>query len=677
MKFQRTLAAAAVLSAISSLSHAQTMPQGEQAAIPKVVVTATPFRAAEGDQILTPAKILAGDELRDKVGSSLGETLSQELGVSASGFGPGASRPIIRGLEGSRVKMLENGMAVSDVSGLSNDHAVAAEGATARQIEILRGPASLLYGSGAIGGLVNVVNERIPTHLEEKLAGQAELRYGTVDDSRNASGSVDGSAGAIGFHVDGNVRRAHDYTIPGPAALGEDAPPRRRLGNSFTRQETGGAGASLVGAWGHVGASVSLLDSLYGIPSGEGARIDQSQTRYDIDSMVKSPFSGMESVKFKLGFTDYEHTELDADSDPEVKFTNRSLESRLELTHKPVSGWHGTFGVQTENSHFAAIGADGGHEEHEDGAAEEEHGSHVTVPATHSTSVAGFLVEEREFGKLRMSAGLRLESVKRRPDGLLKRDFNLTSYSVGGMYPVAPGYSAGLTLSVAQRAPATEELYSEGPHHATETFDIGNPNLKKETSHNIELTVQKTTGLVRWKANLFENKVNDFVYGRVTGVLVEEDGEALRERLFEQADARIRGAEAEIGYNQLGQGLSMRAFADTSRGKLERGGSLPLQPAKRVGFDIGYKKGTIRTGLSVMRAMEQDRLASFEATATPAYTQVGANLSYTQKYRNHDLTWFLLAKNLLDDDIRLSTSLLKDLSPLPGRNFVFGVRTRF
>ena len=681
MKFQRKLAAAAVLSALSTLSHAQTAPQGEDAIIPKVVVTATPFRAAEGDQILTPAKILAGDELRDKVGSSLGETLSQELGVSASGFGPGASRPIIRGLEGSRVKMLENGMAVSDVSGLSNDHAVAAEGATARQIEILRGPAALLYGSGAIGGLVNVVNERIPTHLEDKPVGQAEVRYGTVDESRNASGSVDGSAGQIGFHVDGNIRRAHDYAIPGLTAVGDASSPRGRLDNSFTRQETGGAGASLVGDWGHVGASVSLLDSLYGIPSGEGARIDQSQTRYDIDSLVNAPFNGVESVKFKLGYTDYQHTELDADSEPEVKFTNRSLESRWELTHKPLAGWRGTFGVQTENSHFAAIGAAGQHEEHAGGEGheehEDEHGSHVTVPATHSTSVAGFLVEERDFGKLRLSAGLRLESVKRRPQAMRQRDFDLTSYSLGGMYPLTPGYSAGLTLSVAQRAPATEELYSEGPHHATETFDIGNANLKKETSHNIELTVQKTTGLLRWKANLFENKVKDFVYGRVTGVLVEEDGEQLRERIFEQADARIRGAEAEIGYNQLGQGLSMRAFADRSRGKLERGGSLPLQPASRVGFDLGYKKGAIRTGLSVMRAFEQDRLASFEASATPAYTQVGANLSYTQKYRNHDLTWFLLAKNLLDEDIRLSTSLLKDVSPLPGRNFVFGVRTRF
>src|SRR5450830_112759 len=207
MKIQRTLLASAILSAYSTLAFGQ-------AAVQQVVVTATPFGNSANDQILTPAKVLAGDELRDKTGSSLGETLSQELGVSASAFGAGASRPIIRGLEGARVKMLENGMAVSDVSGLSNDHAVAAEGATAQQIEILRGPAALLYGSGAIGGLVNVVNERIPTALEPKLTGQLEARASSVDSGRNLSGTIDGSVDKMAWHIDGNFRNADAYKIP-------------------------------------------------------------------------------------------------------------------------------------------------------------------------------------------------------------------------------------------------------------------------------------------------------------------------------------------------------------------------------------------------------------------------------------------------------------------------------
>jgi len=664
MKFQRTLLASAVLSALSALAHAQTTPS-DDAPVSKVIVTATPFGQTETDQILTPAKILSGDELRDKLGATLGETLSQELGVSASAFGAGASRPIIRGLEGTRVKMLENGMTVADVSGLSNDHAVSADGATARQIEILRGPAALLYGSGAIGGLVNVVNERIPAALEDHIGGQAEVRYSTVDNGRNGSASVDGAAGKIGFHADGNVRRTHDYKIPEPRVLNDPASESGRLRRSFSEQETFGAGASVVDDWGFAGASVSSLNSLYGTPSEEGARIDMKQMRYDVDSLFKKPLSGLESVRFKLGYTDYQHEELNDEDEPEIRYTNRVLESRLEANHKPVAGWNGSFGVQTENAHFAGQSTEGGPD---------------TVPVTHSTTVAAFLVEERRFGALRVNAGARAERVKRRPVTGPRRSFDLGSYSLGAMWDVAPGYALGATASVAQRAPTTEELYSAGPHEATETFDIGNADFKKETSHNIELTVQKTKGLLRWKGNLFLNQVKDFIYGNINGQLVDEEGnpgDELRERVFEQADAKVRGAEAEITWNQLGQGWSGRLFADTSRGKLDDGGNLPLQPATRVGADLGYRSDTLRAGLSVVHALRQDRLAAFEESATPSYTQLNANLSYTQKFGKQDVTWFLLAKNLLNEDIRLSTSVLKDISPLPGRNFVIGARTKF
>ncbi|UOD29027.1 TonB-dependent receptor [Massilia violaceinigra] len=671
MNVQRTLLASAILSALSTLNYANAQAASAaagaaaDAVVPKVIVTANPFGKSEGDQILTPTKILAGDELRDKLGGSLGETLSNELGVSASGFGAGASRPIIRGLEGSRVKMLENGMAVADVSGLSNDHAVSADGAVARQIEILRGPAALLYGSGAIGGLVNVVNERIPTALEDKPAGQLETRYGTVDKGRSASGSLDGAVGNIGLHIDGNIRRSDDYKIPDSRVLNDPSSSSGRLPQSFTRQDTLGAGASLIGDWGHAGVSVSSLNNRYGIPTLEGSQIDQSQMRYDLDTLLNKPFAGVETIKFKLGYTDYEHAELDDENKAEVIFANRALETRAELTHAPLAGWHGTVGMQTENAHFSALSGEGGPD---------------TVPVTHSTSNALFVVEERDFGPVRVNAGARLESVKRRPLGNVERKFDLGSYSAGAQWPFTPGYSMGATVSVAQRAPATEELYSGGPHDATATFDIGNADFKKETSRNIELSLQKVSGLVRWKANVFQNKVKDFIYGNINGTLVDEEGnpgEELLQRVYQQADASIRGAEAEVTYNQHGEGLSLRGFADTSRGKLDHGGSLPLQPATRIGVDAGYRSGPLRAGLSVVRAQTQDRLASFEQNATPAYTQVSANVAYTQRMGSFDLTWFMIARNLLNEDIRLSTSVLKDVSPLPGRNFLFGVRTKF
>lgn len=657
MHVQRTILASAVLAALAPLSFAQTTSQP----VATVVVTATPFNAAEGDQILTPAKVLAGDELRTKLGSSLGDTLSNELGVSASAFGAGASRPIIRGLEGNRVKVLENGMSVSDLSGLSNDHAVTGEAATARQIEILRGPAALLYGSGAIGGLVNVVNERIPTELHEKPTGVLETRYSNVDHGRAVSFSGDAASGKIALHVDGSGRDAGDYHIPG-------APDGDTLANSSLRQHTLGAGASWIGERGHLGASVSSLKKHYGIPGGEGAKIDLDQTRYDIDGQLDAPLPGFEKLRFKAGHTDYGHVELNAEGGPETVFANRSTETRLEMAHKPVRGWEGSFGIQTEHTRFSGLSADSGES--------------ATVPVTVSDTHAAFLVEQRQFGKTRVNAGVRVESVKREPEGARRRSFDLLSYSAGAIWPLARDYTVGLTASVAQRAPAADELYSGGPHESTLTFDIGNPNFKKETSRNIELSFRKVEGLVRWQANFFQNRVRDFIYGEVNDTLLDDEGnpgDELRERIFRQANATIRGMEAEISYNQHPhtQGLALRAFGDLSRGSLDDAGSLPLQPAKRIGFEAGYRQGPLRGGLSVLRALKQERLASFESTPTPAYTQLDANLSYTQRFKNVDLTWFLIGKNLLDEDIRISTSVLKDIAPLPGRNLTVGVRAAF
>jgi iron complex outermembrane receptor protein len=671
MKIQRTLLASALLLAFQPLVHAadgadadpQTVNEGK---VQQVIVTANPLRNGEGDQILTPAKVLAGDELRDKVGSSLGETLQNELGVSASAFGAGASRPIIRGMEGSRVKMLENGMATSDVSGLSNDHAVASEGAVARQIEILRGPAALLYGSGAIGGLVNVVNERIPTALEAKPTGQVETRYSSVDDGKNVSGTLDGAIGKFGLHLDGNMRNTDDYKIPGERVLNDPSSSVNRLPNSDTKERNIGLGGSYIDDWGYAGLSASHLSNFYGIPTDEGSHIQQRQNRYDFDSMIKNPLAGFESARIKAGYTDYHHTELD-DGVPATLFTNKSFESRIELTHAPVTslGLHGTFGVQSENAHFAALSAEGGPD---------------TVPSTHSTTQAAFLVEEWTGGPLRWNAGLRYEAVDRKPVSNRERNFDLGSGSIGAQWPFTPGYALGATVSYAQRAPATEELYSGGPHDATLTFDIGDPNLQKEVSRNLELTLQKTTGLLRWRANAFRNNVNNFIYGHITDTSVDADGnpgDAFRQRIFEQAKAHIQGVEAEMTWNQVGMGWNGRVFADSSRGSLDEGGSLPLQPADRLGASIGYRQANWRAGFDWTHARGQDRLAAFEDSPTPSYNQVDANLSYTQKLQNMDLTYFVLAKNLLNDDIRMSTSLLKDIAPLPGRNIVFGVRAKF
>lgn len=669
MAIQRTLMTSAVLSALAAHSIS-SFAQSAEKTLPAITVTASPFSGGENTQILTPAKVLTGNELRNKLGTSLGDTLSRELGVAASGFGAGASRPIIRGLEGPRVKVLQNGMAVNDVSSLSNDHAVATDAATARQIEILRGPATLLYGSGAIGGLVNVVNERIPTALTPRPAGETELRFGSVDKEKSLSFSADGAAGSIGLHLDGSARNTDDYRIPGFAIRNDPATASGTLPSSFTRARSLGFGASHIADWGYIGASIDARDDRYGIPTEEQSFIDLSQTRFDVDGLLQRPFAAAESFRFRIGSTDYKHTEKEEDGTPAADFLNKALETRWDLAHQPFAGWRGVLGVQTERSTFSALSAETGRPD--------------TVPVTKSSSVAAFLAEERDFGPLRASAGLRVESVERRPDaaGVPARDFNLNSYSAGGLWTFTRGYGLGATLSLAQRAPATEELYSNGPHESTATFDIGNPALQKERSRNIELTLQKTEGLIRWKANLFENRVRNFVYGRSDGTMVDEDGNVdadgeFTRRFWSQAKARIRGAEVEASYNLRGEGLSLRAFADTSRGTLDNAGNLPLQPATRFAVETGYRHGPWRSGVSVLRALRQDRLAAFETAATPAYTRVDADLSYTQRIGSAQWTWFALVKNLLNQDIRLSTSVIRDVAPQPGRSVVVGVRARF
>lgn len=675
MSMQLTVIHRTILSALATFSasltvavHAQTVPADT---VNTVTVTANPLGKDESMQVLTPATILSGPDLRNKLGSSLGETLGSELGVTASGFGAGASRPIIRGLEGPRVKILQNGMAVADVSSLSNDHAVASESATAQQIEILRGPAALLYGSGAIGGLVNVVDGRIPTTLSQELNGEAEVRFGSVSLEKNMSFFVDGSHGDIGLHVDGNMRDTGNYKIPGFAERGNASSAYGQMPSSFTRESSLGVGASLIKAWGHVGVAAQTMDDRYGIPTDEKSFIDLKQNRVDFDSAIKSPIDGFDSLKFKLASSDYKHTEKQEDGTPITNFANRSTETRLTLSHLNWSGWDGSWGLQSESTRFSALSASTGRSD--------------TVPTTKSTSVAAFFVEQRNFGDILGSAGARIENIKRTPEAarlLPNRSFNLTSASVGALWPATTGYALGASFSTAQRAPTTEELYSNGPHEATLTFDIGDTNLKVEKSRNLELSVQKNTGLIRWKMNAFINKVSNYVYGETNGVTLDEEGNPdpmaeFTQRNWSQASATIRGGEAEVSYNQHGDGLSLRGFADTSHGTLDNLGNLPLQPANRIGVNIGYKHSGWRTTLNVMHAQNQDRLASFETYSAPAFTKIDLSIAYSHPYMKSQLTWFVQAKNLLNQDIRLATSVLKESVPQPMRGFVAGVRGTF
>lgn len=645
--------------------------------------------------ILTPTKILQGNELQDKLGTTLGATIGNELGVSQTGYGLGASRPVMRGLEGARVQILQNGLSVGDVSAISADHAVASPVANARQIEILRGAAALLYGSGSSGGLVNVVNDRILTTLPDKPTGAVNTSYDTVSNGRAASGVIESSVGSVAVHVDTAINNNQNYRIPGNSILapgGWSVPPEGadatnytgKLPNSFNNQNNLGVGASYIGKSGYTGISVERMNNNYGIPTPEGGMIAQSQNRYDFQHQTRDPFTGFSSIKFSAANSNYNHTEFGTSAYiPAAVWKNIANEFRLELAHKQFMGWKGTFGAQVTRSSVEAT--------------EVETGSYAILPSTKTNSNALFWIEEGRWGALQGNLGLRYDLVGQNPNqttefesltvnsgvapsapGLQNRNFNLISYSAGGLWNFANGYGTGLSYTVSQRAPSAQELYSYGIHESTATFAVGNSNLSKETSHNLEVNIQKTIGKVRGKVNLYLNKFSNYIYGYYTGQTATnaEDFSVVQ---AQQAAATIKGAEGELTYNWGNVGSGARLFADASQGTFDAGGNLPLQPAPRVGVQVAHQKNGWLANASYTYSFQQNRLATWEVGPTPSYNLLNAGLSYTEKINKVSWTGYMMLKNILNDDIRYATTpmAVRLYAPQPGRSLMVGVRANF
>ena len=645
--------------------------------------------------ILTPTKILQGNELLDKLGSTLGATLGNELGVSATGYGVGSSRPVIRGLEGARVQILQNGLSVGDVSSISADHAVATPLQNAQQIEILRGAAALKYGSGSSGGLVNVVNERIHTTLPEQVSGLANTSYETVNNGRAASGVLEGSVGSIALHMDTAINNAQNYRFPGSStqsqgepAAGWSVPPggasnnyTGKLPNSFNNQNNLGLGASYIGKSGYTGISIERLNNNYGIPTPEGGAINQSQNRYDFQHQTRDPFNGFSSLKFSAANSNYNHTEFGPDGIAAALWKNIANEARLDLSHKNFMGWKGSIGAQVTRASLEATDL--------------ASGSYAIVPSTKTNSNALFWIEEGRWGALQANVGLRYDNVSQNPNTVTiyepnattpatnaptpeNRNFNLMSYSAGGLWNIVNGYGLGAAYTVSQRAPSAQELYAYGVHESTATFMVGNSNLSKEISNNLELTAQKVLGRVRGKASIYVNKFNNYIYGNYIDAVANGD-EAFSVVVAQQAAATIKGAEAELTYNWNQFGSGARLFADASQGTFDAGGNLPLQPAPRVGLQLAQQKEKWLANASYTYSFEQNRLASWEVGPTPSYNLLNAGLSYTEKVNRVNWTAYLNLRNLLNEQIRFATTpmAVRLYAPQPGRSLMVGVRAAF
>jgi len=683
---------------ISGLFGSIAMAQNQSSSLE---ITATGSQEAT-QSILTPTKILQGDELLNKLGSTLGATLANELGVSATGYGAGSSRPVIRGLEGSRVQILQNGLSVGDVSNISQDHAVGNNMQNAHQVEILRGAAALLYGSGSSGGLVNVVNDRILTNLPDRPTGAINTSYETVNNGRAGSLELDGAIGSVAVHVDTAINNANNYSIPGSSTQsqgepvgGWTVPPEGnggnnytgKLPNTFSNQNNLGFGVSYIGKSGYTGVSVERLNNNYGIPTPEGGSINQSQNRYDLQHQTYDPFEGFSSFKFSAANTNYNHTEFNNTGAAASIWKNIANEARLELTHNPILGWKGTFGAQVTTASLNAT--------------EVGTGSYAIVPPTKTNSNALFWIEEGKWKELQGSLGLRYKNVAQNPNTgttleqqdtsagtltpeitLQNRNFNLMSYSAGGLWSFMQGHGVGVAYTVSQRAPSAQELYSYGAHESTATFDIGNPNLNKETSHNLEFNLQKNIGLLRGKASIYANRFNNYIYGYYTGNAISnggQEGDGFSVVTSQQASATIKGIEGELTYNWREHGLGGRIFGDASQGTFDAGGNLPLQPAPRLGAEIAHQRDGWLTNASYIYSYQQNRLASWEQGPAPSYNLLNAGISYTERIQQVNWTAYLNMKNLLNEQIRYATTpmAVRLYAPQPGRSFMAGIRATF
>ena len=652
----------------------------------------------DGNGFLSPSKTMSGDELQNKLSNTLGATLANELGVSATGYGSGASRPVIRGLEGARVQILQNGLSVGDVSSISPDHAVANPMQNTHQIEILRGASALQYGSGSSGGLVNVINDRILTSMPDALSGAINTSYDTATQGKTGNIELDAPAGPLALHLDSTISNSNNYRIPGSAEQGGpnanweinpgnpvNVPYSGKLPFSFSNQNSLGLGASYLRKDGYTGISMERMNHNYGIPTAEGGFIQQSQNRYDIAHQVIDPFSGFSSFKLSAANTNYQHTEFNNNGLASTQWNNTATEARLEFTHHELMGSKGVLGAQVTGATLNATDL--------------VTNGYAIVPQTKSNSSALFLVEEGKYGALKTSLGARYSYASQNPNSstqfpsaanqgfvpstyappsLQGRQFNLMSYSAGGLVDVIRGYGLGLTYTVSQRAPSAQELYSYGPHDSTATFDIGNSNLGTETSHNVELSFQKTIGLIRGKANLYRNQFTNYIYGFYTGSY-SQTNDNFSVVQASQANASIRGAEGEISYNWNQVGVGGRLFGDVSQGSFSSGGNLPLQPAPRLGSELAYQRNGWLTSATYIYSYQQNRLASWEIGPTPSYNLLNAALSYTERIGKVNWTAYMNLKNLLNEEIRYATSpmAVRLYAPQPGRSLMLGVRAAF
>ena len=707
------------------------------ASVENIVVTANALQSSVLESV-TPVTVIGAEKLRKIEAPTLGETLKNAPGVHSTYFGPVSSSPVIRGNDGPRVKIVQNGLDVSDVSRVSPDHNVATTLSSATQVEVLRGPATLQYGSGAIGGVVNVVDKRIPQYQIDGVEGEAETSYSTVNNGSYTRADVTGGSGNIAWHVDGFYRDTDNADIPGFASIDPDEDePNGVLESSAMETRNVVAGLSYVAEEGYFGFAVEQLDNKYGVPgyshahgeeehegedhdleehdheehAEEGVLLDVDMTRYQAAGEWHSPFEGITNLKFAAAYTDYEHAEIE-DGEPGTVFTNESSDIRLSAYHEEVNGWHGVFGLQFNHSDYNAVGEE------------------AFTPANTASSYALYLIEQKKVGNVTFELGGRLERTTLDADAseveldvlhdehegeehavafnFPDYDFTSLSLSAGANWEYQEGHSVAVTLSRSERAPSQQELFSAGQHLATQSYEVGLvfdmdeeghieetlKGVKEEVSTNLDITFRKFTGSWGYSASFFYNQADDYIFQTSTGLIAlseheehdeheedvldgeeaHSDEEGLPVYYFQQANADIWGFEAET-YVDLTNTLRLTVFGDYIRAEIEDD-NLPRTPPMRFGSELSYVNDGLSADVGFTWYDDQNDVASFE-TATDGYILVNASVQYEFGTQGIDWVVFARGENLTDEEARVHTSFLKDQAPLPGRNFTMGVRALF
>ena len=651
-------------------------------------IIVTGFRR-KAEDVLGGISVLSGADLTREMRTSIGETLARQPGVSATSFGPTASAPVLRGLTGDRVRVLTDGIGTLDLSAAGPDHAVAINPITADRIDVLRGPTALLFGSQAIGGVVNVIDSRIPRHLPEGPIGvDGLLAYGTAANERAANLGLDVPiAGHFVLHADGNWSKSDDLRTGGyilskdlrDEALASPDPAIQALAdlkgdlpNTEAKSKEGSLGAAYVDGDLNVGVSVTRHTAKYGVPirfsldpaiEPEAPTIDLEQTRYDARAEI--PISGFFSqIRARGGYSDYHHDELEDTGEIGSSFFSKGGEGRLEVVQTERNGWGGSSGVQYLNRNAKIRGEE------------------KFLPDSRQKQTGLFTLQTYVTGPWRFEAGGRVEFSKltAKEDEQLgtpshSLDFTTFSGSLGGQYEFTPGWRAGLSLAHSERAPAIAELFANGPHGGTQSFEIGNPDLNPERSNSIEASLRGNAGPVHLIANAYYNHFSNFIFQAPSGE-VEDD---LPVFPFLEDKANFYGFEAQA-HAKLGQALGIdwggEIQGDYVHATVKNFGPAPFMPPFRILAALTGSRGNVDGRLEVEQAFDHNRTAPVE-TETPGYTMVNASLDWHPFTDKPNLTLSLAGNNLFDVEARRSTSQIKDFAPLAGRDIRVSARFGF